>query len=216
MMGHGNAFRAWLLAFAATVVAVGVCMAYVDRPVASFFESHFRQSALWNGIDLALSPIALVVVAALFFLLACGTWVLSGRPLVPWTRVPLLCSWATMWAVAAEIILKRMIGRSWPDPTYTQEHLYGFHWFHGTPHWDSFPSGTMAISCAILTVLWILRPRWRAPGVVVVALLCLAVVLNNYHWISDLIAGAFLGISIGWMTTRLQSLPSSPADRGHD
>jgi len=204
-MNGNTAFRSWLLALAATVIAVLVCMVYVDRPVAEFLDASVRHTALWKWIDLLLSPVPLAVVAALLFLLACGTWLLSGHALPPSTRVPTLCCWATMWAVAAEIILKRIFGRSWPDPTYAQEHLYGFHWLHGTPHWDSFPSGTAAISGAILVVLWILTPRWRIRGLVLVALLLFAVLINNYHWISDLIGGGFLGVSIGWMTVRLQA-----------
>lgn len=203
-MGDRNAFRTLLSAFLATVIATIVCVFWIDRPVADLVEQHLRHTPFWNAVAIALSPISLLVLAALFFLLGCGAWAMSGRPLARWTRAPLLCSWATMWAVAAEIIFKRIFGRGWPDPTYTQEHLYGFHWLHGTPHWDSLPSGTAAISVAILAVLWNQSPRWRAGGTVIVALLNVAVIVNNYHWVSDVVAGAFLGLTIGWMTVRLQ------------
>jgi len=55
-------------------------------------------------------------------------------------------------------------------------------------------------------------------------LLCCGVVVTNGHWLSDVIAGAFLGASIGWMTVRLldsQALrtpsadPSAPDIRSH-
>ena len=204
-MYERNAFRSWLLALVATVIVTIGCVAWVDRPVADFVEQHLRHTTFWTVLTIALLPISLVVFAALLFLLGCGAWMLSGRQLARWTRVPLLGSWATMWAIAAEIICKRILGRGWPDPTYTQEHLYGFHWLHGTPHWDSLPSGTAAISCAILAVLWTQTPRWRAGGFVIVALLNLAVIVTNYHWVSDVIAGAFLGFSIGCMTVRLRA-----------
>jgi membrane-associated phospholipid phosphatase len=74
---------------------------------------------------------------------------------------------------------------------------------HGGPHWQSFPSGTAAISAAIVSVLWTAIPRWRAIGVLSIALLCVAVVITNYHWVGDVIAGTFLGTSIGWMTVQL-------------
>lgn len=104
---------------------------------------------------------------------------MSGRLLSSWTRTPLLCSWAAMWATAADIILKHIFGRAWPDPTYIQDHLYGFRLLHGGPHWQSFPSGKAGISAAIVSVLWIVKPRWRATGVLTVALLCVAVVITN-------------------------------------
>ena len=108
-----------------------------------------------------------------------------------------------MWATAADIILKDVFGRAWPDPSYVQNHLYGFHLLRGGPHWQSFPSATAAISAAIVSVLWIVMPRWRAIGLLTVVLLCVAVVITDYHWVGDVIACTFLGTSIGWMTVQL-------------
>ena len=202
-MRNNIAFRNWLLAFAATAIAVVGCIAYIDRRVAEFFDGHLRHTTTWVWLDRALAPLDLAVVTALLFLLGCGTWVMSGRLLSSWTRKPLLCSWAAMWATTADIILKRIFGRASPDPTYIQNHLYGFRLLHGGPHWQSFPSGTAAISAGIVAVLWIVMPRWRATGAFTVALLCVAVVITNYHWVGDVIAGTFLGTSIGWMTVQL-------------
>jgi membrane-associated phospholipid phosphatase len=203
-MSDDAAFRTWLFAFAATTVAVVMCIAYVDRPVALFFDAHLRHTAARVWLSRALAPLELVVLTALLFLLSCGAWVLSGRELGLWTRTPLLCSWAGMWATAADIIFKHIFGRAWPDPAYIQNRVYEFRLLHGSPHWDSFPSGTAAISAAIASVLWIEMPRWRAISSVIVVLLCVAVVITNYHWVGDVIAGAFLGTSIGWMTVQLQ------------
>lgn len=206
-MSDNAAFRTWLFAFAATAIVVMVCVAYVDRPVATFFDGHLRHTAAWVCIARALAPLDLAVVMALLFLLACGTWVVSGRSLGSWTQTPLLCSWAAMWATAADIIFKRIFGRAWPDPAYIHDYLYGFRPLHGGPHWESFPSGTAAISAAVASVLWIVVPRWRAAGAAIVILLCVAVVITNYHWVGDVIAGVFLGASIGWMTVRLRQSP---------
>jgi membrane-associated phospholipid phosphatase len=202
-MNDNAALRKWLFAFAATAIAVAVCIAYVDRPVAEFFNGHLRHTTAWVWLDRALAPLDLAVVMALLFLFGCGAWVLSGRLLRSWTRTPLLCCWAVMWATAADIIFKHIFGRAWPDPEYIQSHLYGFRLLHGGPHWQSFPSGTAMISAAIVSVLWIVMPHWRAIGALTVALLCVAVVITNYHWVGDVIAGTFLGTSIGWMTIQL-------------
>lgn len=197
------AFCHWLLALALCVVAVGLCMVYVDRPLAEWLDAHVRPTELWAALNLALYPFLLVVPAALFFLLGCGISLIAGRSLRPWTAIPLLCSWSTMWAVASEIILKRIFGRGWVDPTFVHDHLYSFRFLHGENHWDAFPSGTAAVSFAILAVLWILKPRWRAASAAIVVLLSVAVVIGNYHWLSDVIAGGFLGATIGWGTVAL-------------
>src|SRR5258708_27613048 len=199
-MRNNIALRNWLLAFAATVIAVVGCIAYIDRRVAEFFDGHLRHTTTWVWLNRALAPLDLAVVTALLFLFGCGTWVMSGRLLSSWTRTPLLCSWAAIWATAADIIFKRIFGRAWPDPTYIQNHLYGFRLLHGGPHWESFPSGTAAISAAIASVLWIAMARWRAIGVLSVAPLCGAVVITNYPWVGDVIPWTFLRTASGSVT----------------
>jgi membrane-associated phospholipid phosphatase len=185
---------------------VGVCIAYVDRPAAEFFETHLRHTAAWVWMARALAPLDLTVAIALLFVLGCVIRAGSGCLLPLWTRTPLLCCWAAMGATVASFVFKRIFGRGGPDPEFVQYHLYGFRLLHGAPHWHSFPSGTAMISVAIVSVLWILQPRWRAPGILIAALLCVAVVLTNYHWVGDVIAGTFLGAFIGWMTVRVARL----------
>jgi membrane-associated phospholipid phosphatase len=197
------ALRRWLVASVLCAIAVVVSIAYVDRPVAEFFEARLRHTEYWVWLSRALRPLDLVVVIALFFPLACGFWVGSGRELPRWTQAPLLCSWSAIWAVAADIVLKRVFGRQWPDPDYVRSHLFGFHLLRGGAHWGSFPSGTAAISTSIASVLWIVVPRSRLFCALTVVLLSGAVVAGNYHWVSDVIAGAFLGTCFGSSTARL-------------
>lgn len=166
----------------------------------------FAITAAWVWMDRALAPLDLTLAMALLFVLACGIWASSGRLLPLWTRTPRLCGWAAVWATVATFVFKRLFGRAGPDPAYVHDHLYGFRLLHSGPHWHSFPSGTAAISVAIVSVLWILLPRWRALGVLIATLLCVTVVLTNYHWVGDVIAGTFLGAFIGWMTVRVAML----------
>lgn len=195
--------RNWCLAFAATAIMVGVCIAYVDRPAAEFFDMHLRHTTAWVWIVRALARLDLTVAIALLFLFACVIWSRSGRLLPLWTRTPWLCSWAAVNATVASFVFKPIFGRARPDPEFVQNHLYGFRLLHSAPHWHSFPSGTAMISVAIVSVLWILQPRWRAPGILIATLLCVAVVITNYHWVGDVVAGTFLGAFIGWMTVRV-------------
>ena len=118
-----------------------------------------------------------------------------------------------MWGLAAETIFKGMSGRSWPDPAYVQNHLYGFHFLQGDPRASAFPSGHTIIATAIVTVLWNMTPRLRIPSVLVALAVVTVLVVNNFHWVSDVIAGAYLGVPIGWMTVHLLR-PASLTDRG--
>jgi len=202
-MTSGAALRYWLLWLVLCAIATGMSIAYADIPVALYLDAQVRHTQFWAGLNLALYPLPLVVIGALLFLFGCGLWLVSGRPLRPWTELPLLGSWATLWAVAAERIFKQIFGRGWPDPTFVRDHLSGFHFLHGETYWNSFPSGTAAISFAILAVLWMVRPAWRVGSSIIVVLILAAVVVGNYHWLSDLIAGVFLGASIGCCTVKL-------------
>ena len=202
-MTRKAAFRFWLLTLALCVAAIALCIAFVDRPVAEFVETHIRHTEFWDWLDRAMHPFIFVVGAALLFFLGCGVWSISGRELPTWTETPFLISAAVMWGIACEIGLKHIFGRGWPDPTYVQQHRYGFRLLHGASHWDAFPSGHTTVALAILSVLWILKSRWAAPVTPIVVLLLAALVVGNFHWLSDVIAGTFLGASIGWATVRL-------------
>jgi membrane-associated phospholipid phosphatase len=196
------AFRYWLFALALCTAAVGFCIAFVDRPLALFFDEHIRQTELWAWLDLVLRPFPLIIPVSVVFMFACSAWLLSGHQLRAWAETSFLCSCSAIAAGASDLVLKHIFGRGWPDPTFIQDHLYGFHLLHGEKHWDAYPSGTTGVSVAILAVLWILRSRWRFPGLAIVIFLIAAVVVMNYHWLSDVIARAFLGVWIGWSTVR--------------
>src|SRR6266849_5915336 len=70
-MRDNTAFRTWLFAFVATTIMVVMCIAYVDRPVAVFFDRHLRHTVAWDWLNRALAPLDLAVVMALLFLLGC-------------------------------------------------------------------------------------------------------------------------------------------------
>ena len=105
--------------------------------------------------------------------------------------------------LAAETVFKGISGRSWPDPAYVQNHLYGFHFLQGDPRASSFPSGHSIIAAAIVTVLWIRIPRLRIVSLLLASAVMCVLIVTNFHWVSDVIAGAYLGVAIGWMTVRL-------------
>ena len=197
------ALRIWIFWFLTSATFTVISIAYIDRPLASFIDTHFRHTLGWVVLDRSLKPLKVVAISALFFLFWAGYRTVSGYGLQPWAVKALVCSWSVVWGLAAELVFKQIFGRAWPDPTYTQHHLYGFRFLHGSQDWMSFPSGTAIGSTALATTLASLFPRLRVVIAVLAGVVCIAVVVGNYHWLSDSIAGAFLGVSIGWMSTAL-------------
>lgn len=201
--------RGFLIAFVVCMVLVALCIAFVDRPVAEYVDAHVVGTALGGWIEAVLRPLEGLALIALLGLLADGVRAMRRVPARPALRTLVLCCWATIWAVAAEIILKRVFGRGWPDPTWIRVHQYGFHWLRGGQDWESFPSGTVTVAAAIVAVVWSREPRWRPrrriqiAGSLAVVLAAAAVVAVNYHWVGDVVAGAYLGALIGYLTVAL-------------
>jgi membrane-associated phospholipid phosphatase len=203
MMPNHLAYRRWLLALALCGISVLVCIWYVDRPVAEFFNSHVRPYPAWIWLNRLLAPLVAIPLAGLLFQFGAGLWLLFGRRLASWILTPLLYSSGIIWAIAAEFVFKQILGRGSPDPTYLANHLYGFRFLHASEGWRSFPSGTATIALSVVAMTFLRLPRWRLMVSILAGLACIGVTVTNGHWVSDVIAGIFLGASIGWMTVAI-------------
>lgn len=199
-----RAFMTWV-GLLLCLALVAICMAWIDRPLALFFSAHTAQSNFANFLDPLITPRKLMLAAVVLVALGSGVQALRGRELTEWPRVLLACVASAAVAVAVEIALKHVFGRGDPYPTYLRDHAYGFHFLHGGLGWATFPSGTATVSFALAATL-AGYPRLCIAAYVVATLLSVLVVVLNYHWLSDIIAGAFLGITIGLLITRLSVL----------
>ena len=194
---------------------VGVSIAFIDRPLALLMHRLFHRSA-WlmplagiGQIPLSLAGPGLVVAA----LAAWRGW----RP-GPRGRTLVSCALAVVIASSFKDALKEAFGRTWPEtwvmsnPSYIRDGVYGFFPFHGGEGWASFPSGHTAAIGAVAGVLWSRAPRWRALWALLVALTALGLVADTYHFLGDVIAGAYLGVSCG-RATLLVPIPGNAEAR---
>ena len=181
------AIRRWLLRLGCCIVATAASLRYVDQPLAGFFAAHLAHTLAGWWLNRLLAALVLFPVVALLVLFVCGGRLMSGRKLAAWSRPVLLGAWSIVWALAAEFALKQIFAR-----------LPG-----GGPHAGQFPSGTATISAAAATTTWLVAPGWRIPAALLAAFASIGVVVTNGHWLSDVIAGAFLGWSIGCMSVPL-------------
>jgi membrane-associated phospholipid phosphatase len=92
-----------------------------------------------------------------------------------------------------------LFGRTWPA-ILVRDDVYGFYPFHAGPGFGAFPSGHMAAMCALLSVLWLRYPRFRHIYVAAAVVFGAGLVVANYHFVSDVIGGAFLGVTIAMLT----------------
>jgi len=198
--------KTWSLSLAGTTVATAAAYIWLDRPIA--LTAHAYHAYQNHFAKLTYIPEPLAAAGGFVFVVA-GLWVLAGRRLSCWGTTALLSAMSVLLTEIIKSQLKFVFGRTWPEtfvqnnPSFIRDGVYGFNFFHGGPGYASFPSGHTAAICALSSVLWIMAPKGRP----LYALAVLAVVVGllgaDYHFLSDIIAGGFVGTSVGWMTVAL-------------
>jgi membrane-associated phospholipid phosphatase len=201
-----NGLRNCSLGFLGTAIAVIVCYLWLDRPIAQFAHDELQSFTLFQ--KLTLIPEALTPLAVVAFLVL-GLSGLGRRKLSRFQTVMLLSGVSLAVAIVIKDQLKFAFGRTWPEtwarnnPSFIRDGVYGFQPFHGGGGYASFPSGHATMICTVMTVLWICYPRFRAVYALCMAAVAIGLVGANFHFLSDVIAGGFLGISAGWLGVAL-------------
>jgi membrane-associated phospholipid phosphatase len=190
---------AWTLV---AVVLVGLAMAFVDRPIATYSHDVLHRPGWAEWLTkLATLPAPAAVIG---LLAASLTWLLERR-LTPAWRLVLAASCATLLATIVLLALKYAFGRTWPDtwidnnPSWIRNHAFGFVPFHGGPGYASFPSGHTTRMTAPFAVLWQRLPRWRLLWVLPTLLVMIGLLVCDFHWFSDCLAGIWLGAASAWV-----------------
>ena len=197
--------RNWVLSLTLVVLATVISYQWLDRPIALLF--HAQALSPERVVRLSRLPDPFVPLALVTFV-GLGLWSMSGHVLSRFQNTALLCSVSLIVAEATKAQLKFVFGRTWPDtwiqnPSFLRDGVYGFNFFHGGLEYASFPSGHMAITCAVISVLWRHYPAGRTFYIFAALAAAAGLVGANYHFLSDVIAGGFVGISTGWMVTTL-------------
>ena len=204
-----NALQKWLLGFALTSGGVIVSYEWLDRPIALFVHAQLAQYNLFaklTYIPEILAPLVFVAFAAI------GVHALIGRRLPKFETVLVLAGASLAVTDAVKDKLKFAFGRTWPEtwvrdnPSFIRDGVFGFNPFHGGPGYAAFPSGHTSAVCAVMTVLWMCYPRYRPLYAVAIAAVAVGLVGADFHFVGDVIAGGFLGVSAGWFTVIIWEL----------
>jgi lipid A 4'-phosphatase len=202
------ALRLYLGMLGATAALGVLAFAFVDRPVARFFQ----------GID----PLLLAVCGAITRV-GVSTWWLIGAALVGvacWLlRRPRAAAAAGFIFAAVGIsgliadVAKPVFGRLRPK-LFLADQLYGFTWSGAhADHW-SFPSGHAVTAAALATAFSLLHPRGWPLYVLAALLVAASRVILDAHYVSDVLGGAALGATVAlalWAALpRLSGSPGSP------
>src|SRR5262249_32169724 len=93
------------------------------------------------------------------------------------------------------------------NPSLIRDGAYGFHPFHAGIIYGSFPSGHTARTAAVAAVVWVAYPAWRWACVLVTAVVALALVGMDYHFVGDVVGGGVVGVLVGVSPARFCGLP---------
>ncbi|HEX9079728.1 MAG TPA: phosphatase PAP2 family protein [Desulfuromonadaceae bacterium] len=195
---HPLRYEAALLAALVPVgLATYFCIGHLDIPVALLVRSCLSGYRSWSRHtssipDALLTLVVLVTVGAY----SCYRYRMSRGSLDLATVTSKMLAVAAPLSFLAKAVLKYVFGRINTREWLLAPHEYGFHWFNGTDRYSGFPSGHMAVLTALIAVLWRLHPRYRPACLALLLLLGLALIATNYHFVSDVIAGTYLGLLV--------------------
>jgi membrane-associated phospholipid phosphatase len=194
--------------FCALFALVALTYFFADRQLAAALRPYLAGIQAFPWLTHIVDPLGPVA--------SIGAAVISARALRRGSLTPLesallriFCAVLIAWALKEE--LKWVFGRTWPEtwikgnpnPSYFGNGTYGFFPFHGGQGYASFPSGHTTAICAFAGALWFLWPRLRWLGVALALAVAIGLLGADYHWLSDIMAGAILGGTTGVAAARI-------------
>lgn len=194
---------------AGTLLAFGLAVLsfyFADKPLARFFGAYLRaHRTLWYG------------TAHLPDLLAVIVWV--GTPVSFAGYLHFRArrdARARFWQLTGVLLpvsyaykdlLKWIFGRTEVRVWLFRHVPYGFHWFAGGRGFNSFPSGHMLVLTPLFLALWDFYPAFRLFYALGWIMLAFLLVFTDYHFLSDVIVGGYLGWAL--YATMVRWLPGA-------
>jgi membrane-associated phospholipid phosphatase len=192
-------FKSWCVLLAVTVLGVTICIAWLDIPIALAFLSNANR---FVGLGAGLSSAVLVAgESSLIAMLAIARITRGNLP--DFAKALFVACGASLSSfVANDYFLKFVFGRENPSVLLQgiPPHLFSF--FHGDRN-SSFPSGHMVMATAFAVALIRLQPRTRPYLVVMLCIGAIALLVGDWHFAGDIIAGVFVGGTGGFVAGEL-------------
>lgn len=201
------------------IILALLAVLFLDKPVYEWSKNHLQRETVHSLVshgssslyDILTSELSLVIfVGTILVLVAVGSRFVLSKKLLP-----LLIAYQALCLLVLNFIkglLKHFFGRCVPDvcflPWYIdQSNQYGFAWLSGVSGFASFPSGHCTFMSFCLFWVIALRSQFRLMVSILFGLLFSGLVLFNYHFLGDCLAGSALGVLFGgcsyWLWRRI-------------
>lgn len=188
------------------LIAVGLILIvlsyfFVDRSVVWFLVKHHSRSFGVLKIFANNIVMALMIFIFVFYIYYGIQWFsgcINNR-----NKAFLLVSNAVVICYFLKDVLKLCFSRYWPATFFhnnlslVSNQAYGFNWFSFSHTNASFPSGHATFIVSFATGMWLLFPKFRVVWLLLAILVMVGQVGMYYHFVSDVLAGALLGLLVG-------------------
>jgi membrane-associated phospholipid phosphatase len=194
---------AWLMVFFGLLISIF----FLDGPIAIFCKRMARSSRSL-AILMGDMPDLLLPVAGLATVLAwIGYGILRRRGINNnYTQFFKLTAVTIPVSYAVKSVLKYVFGRVETRHWLRHPVSLGFHFFTGNGDLSGFPSGHMTVFTVVVAAAYVYLPRYRWVYVGLLASLAILLIVTDYHFLSDVIAGTWLGILVHLATANALSL----------
>jgi membrane-associated phospholipid phosphatase len=207
--------RSWIVAGLIAAASVLICYRWIDRPSAVLVHSMVRPGAPLGPLFASLTQLPDLLTAVwvvLLILLPVLVFVTRAVRRTVDLGAVMLIGGSFVVASAVKMLLKVSFGRTWPEtwisnnPSLIRDGVYGFFPFHGGPGWSAFPSGHMTAVMSFVVIGCHLWPRLAPLWIALAGGVALGLVGMNFHFISDVIAGGYVGsasaAAVLWFASR--------------
>jgi membrane-associated phospholipid phosphatase len=183
-----------ILGFALTgVIAIFVSFQWIDYPLALLCKENVpRVQFLGESFSIAVP----LTGGGAFLAFALALQLVRGRVSYHLRALALAVIASIAAFFASDYLLKIVFGVPTPLQVLFGHIPHVAQFFAGS-YKSSFPSGHMALASAFGTVWLGKYPPFMARGIVALSLLAAALILGDWHFLSDVIAGALVGWVIG-------------------
>jgi membrane-associated phospholipid phosphatase len=201
---HVRHDSALLIALVPVALTTYYCIGHLDIAVAEFVRRCLYASREWQHVTSSIPDALLILVVCV----TVGSYSMfryrASRYGIDATAVMYkMLAAAAPASYIVKSFLKYAFGRINTREWLHAPQEYGFRWFSGAEHHSGFPSGHMLVVTAIAAVVWRFHPRHRPACLGLLLVLAMAVIVTNYHFVSDVIAGVYVGLVVEACTCRV-------------
>jgi membrane-associated phospholipid phosphatase len=191
----------WFAAFIACIFLALLSFVRFDMPIAQAFVKNLGQL---DDLGAGLGTEVLLSIEAAVALCITALRLMRGHgKLSPVSKALAVASVTSICAYAVnDGVLKILLGVPNPQSVLMQGAHHGFHFFAGAKS-SGFPSGHMVLAGSFAGVFLRLYPSSRWPFVILLSIAAILLVVGDWHFLSDVIVGSFIGVSTGVLVGQL-------------